>query len=255
MTRTNRMLLGVVAVTAAVAAYYLLVLAPKRDEATRLNRDIAAKQSEVAQAKQTLVGYEKARVTYKANYATLVRLGKAVPADDDVRSMMVQLQQAAADTGVDFEKIELASGFAGGTGTAPAPAETTPASGELASAPGAVPVAGGALSAMPFSFTFNGSFFDLSSFLARVEHFVSARNARLNVTGRLLRLETVSIVPGPTGFPTMQAQIGAATYIVPPVKGVPDASNPSASDAQKASTTPSTPSTPSTTTANAGAAQ
>jgi Tfp pilus assembly protein PilO len=255
MTRTNRILLAVVAVTAAVAAYYFLVLAPKRDEATRLDGEIAATQSEIAQSKQTLVGYEKARATYKTNYATLVRLGKAVPADDDVRSMMVQLQQAAADTGVDFEKIELASGFAGGTGTTPAPAETKPASGELASAPGAVPVAGGALSAMPFSFTFNGSFFDLSSFLARVEHFVSERNKRLNATGRLLRLETVSIAPGPAGFPTMQAQIGAATYIVPPVEGVPGASGPSASGAQNASTSPSTPSTPSTTTANAGAAQ
>jgi hypothetical protein len=116
-----------------------------------------------------------------------------------------------------------------------------------------VPVAGGALSAMPFSFTFNGSYFDLSTFLARVEHFVTEHNKRLDATGRLLRLESVSIAPGPTGFPTMQAQIGAATYVVPPVEGVPGAPTPSG--AQNASTTPSTPSTPSTTTANAGAAQ
>jgi Tfp pilus assembly protein PilO len=255
MTRTNRILLAVVAIAAAVGAYYFLVLSPKRAEVTRLDGEIAAKQSEVAQAKQTLAVYEKARGSYKANYTTLVRLGKAVPADDDVRSMMVQLQQAAASTGVDFEKIELASGFAGSANTTPAPTTPTTASGQLASAPGAVPVAGGALSAMPFNFTFNGSFFDLSTFLARVEHFVSERNARLNVTGRLLRLETLSIAPGPKGFPTMQAQIGAATYIVPPVEGVPGASNPGASGAQNASTTPSTPSTPSTTTANAGAAQ
>jgi hypothetical protein len=118
-----------------------------------------------------------------------------------------------------------------------------------------VPVAGGALAAMPFSFTFNGSYFDLSTFLARVEHFVTEHNKRLDVTGRLLRLESVSIVPGPTGFPTMQAQIGAAIYVVPPVEGVPGAPS---SSTQNASATPSTPSTPSgtsTTTANAGAAR
>jgi hypothetical protein len=55
----------------------------------------------------------------------------------------------------------------------------------------------------------------------------------------------------------MQAQIGAATYLVPPVQGVPGAAAPGT--AQAAGTTPTTPSTPGTTppttTANAGAAQ
>jgi hypothetical protein len=254
MTRTNRILIAIVAIAAAASAYYFLVLTPKREQVTKLDSDIAVKQTQLAQAKQTLVGYEKARAGYKANYTTLVRLGKAVPSDDDVRSLMVQLQSAAKGTGVDFEKIELASGFAGGTGSATPTTPTTATSGELAPAPGSVPVAGGALSAMPFSFTFNGSYFELQSFLARVEHFVSAHNDRLNATGRLLRLESVAVAPGPAGFPTMQAQVGAAIYVVPPVEGVPGASS---SSTQNAGTTPSTPSTPSTstTTADAGAAQ
>jgi Tfp pilus assembly protein PilO len=253
MTRTNRILLAVVAVAAAAAAFYFLALAPKRDEIAKLNGDISAKQAEVEQAKQSLVTYEKARAGYKTNYTTLVRLGKAVPSDDDVRSLMVQLQSAAAGTGVDFEKIELASGFAGATASSSTPATPTP--GTLASAPGAVPVAGGALSAMPFSFTFNGDYFELQTFLARVEHFVSAHNDRLNATGRLLRLESVAIAPGPAGFPTMQAQIGAAIYVVPPVEGVPGASSPSTQNAGTTPSSPSTPSSTSTTTANAGAAQ
>jgi Tfp pilus assembly protein PilO len=248
MTRTNRILIAIVAIAAAASAYYFLVLTPKREQVTKLDTDIAAKQTQLAQAKQTLVGYEKARASYKANYTTLVRLGKAVPSDDDIRSLMVQLQNAAVGTGVDFEKIELASGFAGGTGSAAA-TPTTATSGELAPAPGSVPVAGGALSAMPFSFTFNGSYFDLSTFLARLEHFVSEHNDKLNATGRLLRLESVGIAPGPAGFPTMQAQIGAAIYVVPPVQGVPGAQTPNGGTTP---TTPSTPSTPSTTTADAG---
>lgn len=249
MTRTNRILIAIVAIAAAASAYYFLVLTPKREQVAKLDTDIAAKQTQLAQAKQTLVGYEKARAGYKANYTTLVRLGKAVPSDDDIRSLMVQLQNAAVGTGVDFEKIELASGFAGGTGSAPTTTSTTATSGELAPAPGSVPVAGGALSAMPFSFTFNGSYFDLSTFLARLEHFVSDHNEKLNATGRLLRLESVGIAPGPAGFPTMQAQIGAAIYVVPPVEGVPGAQTPNGGTTP---TTPSTPSTPSTTTADAG---
>jgi hypothetical protein len=251
MTRTNKILAAVVAVGLAVGAFYFLALAPKREEIAKLDTDVAAKEAELAQAQQTLVGYEQARKTYKSNYTTLARLGKAVPADDDVRSLMVQLQSTAERSGVDFEKIELGTGLAGGSTSAAAPAEDKPATGELASAPGAVPVAGGAMSAMPFSFTFNGGFFDLSTFFSRLEHYVTVKNERVNVTGRLMRVESISLAPAGSGFPNMAAQIGAATYIVPPAEGVAGAT-------PAAGAAPATPSasgsTPPTTTATAGAA-
>jgi Tfp pilus assembly protein PilO len=218
MTRTNQILIAVVALVAASCAFYFLALAPKRELIVQLDTDIAAKQVEVEAAKQMLVTYETARAGYKANYAKLARLGKAVPGDDDVRSLLVQLESAADRTGVDFQKIELGGALGGSSSS-----DATPAAGELAAAPGSVPVAGGALSAMPFSFAFNGEFFDLSSFLAQVERFVTVSNDRIDVTGRLLRLESIQLQPGPTGFPNMQAQIGAATYIVPPAEPVPAA--------------------------------
>jgi hypothetical protein len=64
-----------------------------------------------------------------------------------------------------------------------------------------------------------------------------------------MRLESVKISPASAGFPLMQAEIGAATYLVPPVQPI--------GAAQAAGTTPpATPgTTPPTTTANAGAAQ
>ena len=249
MTRTNKILAAVVAVGLAVGAFYFLALAPQREEIAKLDTEVAAKEVELAQAQQALVGYEQARKTYKSNYTTLARLGKAVPVDDDVQSLMVQLESAAERSGVDFEKIELGTGLAGASGGTPAPGDEQSTGGELATAPGAVPVAGGAMSAMPFSFTFNGSYFDLSSFMTRLEHFVTVNNERVNATGRLLRLESVSIAPSPAGFPQMQAQIGAATYVVPPVEPV-------SADAGAAPSAPSDPSsTQATTNANAGAAQ
>jgi Tfp pilus assembly protein PilO len=247
MTRTNQILLAVVAAVGALCAFYFLALAPKREEIATLDTQIAAKSAEVEQARATLATYEQARASYKRNYATLARLGKAVPADDDVRSLLVQLESAADRSGVDFAKIEL------GTGTSGAPnagSDTTAAQGELASAPGTIPVAGGALSAMPFNFAFTGSYFDLSTFFARLEHFVSLNNKRLDATGRLLRLESVQIRPAPSGFPEMQAEIAAATYLVPPVQGVPGAAP---STPPPAGTTQATPST--TASANTGAAQ
>jgi Tfp pilus assembly protein PilO len=249
VTRNNKILVAVAAIGVAVAGFYFLVLGPKRDEVAKLDTDIAAKQVEVAQAQQTLVTYEAARKTYKANYTTLARLGKAVPADDDVRSLLVQLAASAKGTGVDFQKIDLGTGLGG----AADPSSTTakPAAGTLAPAPGSVEVAGGALSAMPFNFTFTGGYFDLNTFFAKLERYVTLNNAKLSATGRLLRLESVAITPSTSGFPEMQAAIGAATYIVPPVQGVPGAATPSASTPA----TPSAPSTPSTTTADAGAPQ
>jgi Tfp pilus assembly protein PilO len=250
MTRTNKILLAAVVAAGAIAAFYFLALAPKREEIAKLDADVAAKVAEVEQARLTLATYEQAKASYKKNYATLARLGKALPADDDVRSLLVQLEGAADRSGVDFSKIELGTA---GTGAAqPAQADTAPAQGELASAPGTVPVAGGVLSAMPFNFTFRGSYFDLSAFFSRLEHFVTVNNERLDATGRLLRLESVLINPAPTGFPDMQAQIAAATYLVPPVQGVPGAATPG--PAQATDTTQATPPS-STTTATTGGAR
>jgi Tfp pilus assembly protein PilO len=242
MTRSNKILLSVVALGAAIAAFYFFVLSPKREEVAKLDTDIAAQKAEIEQARLTLAGYEQAKKTYKKNYATLARLGKAVPADDDVRSLMVQLESTADRSGVTFEKIEMANNLGGETTDASAPA-----AGELAAAPGTVPVAGGVLSAMPFSFSFTGSYFDLTAFFARLEHYVSLNNRKLDSTGRLMRLESISITPSSIGFPDMLAEINAATYLVPPVQGV-DAGAPS-SDAQQVGTEPGT--TPPTTTASA----
>lgn len=248
MTRSNKILLSVVALGAAIAAFYFFVLSPKREEVAKLDTDIAAQKAEIEQARLTLAGYVEAKKTYKKNYATLARLGKAVPADDDVRSLMVQLESTADRSGVTFEKIEMANNLGGETTTTDA---ATPAAGQLAAAPGTVPVAGGVLSAMPFSFSFTGSYFDLTAFFARLEHFVSLNNAKLDSTGRLMRLESISITPSSVGFPDMLAEINAATYLVPPVQGV-DAGAPS-SDAQSV-TTDSTPPT-TTASANSGASR
>jgi hypothetical protein len=254
VTRTNKILLTVVGFGLAAAAFWFLVLSPKREEITTLDTNIATKQAEVAQSQQMLATYETARAGYKKNYATLARLGKAVPADDDVRSLLVQVEATADGTGVNFEQIELGTSLAGAeAGTTPTdPAAATP-EGELASAPGMIPVAGGALSAMPFNFQFTGGFFDLTTFFARLEHFVNAKNKRLDATGRLLRIEKVSIAPANSGFPDMRATVGAATYVVPPVEPV-TAGGSAPDSAQQATTAPSSPGT-STTTATAGATE
>ena len=215
MTRSPKILIPAIAAVAAVAAFYFMVLAPKREDAARLGGEITAKKGELDQARARAASYEKARDNYARNYTTVTRLGKAVPADDDVRSLLVQLNDAAKRSKVDFHAINV-----GGSGTEPQEQGET-GSTALAPAPGTMPVGSGGFSAMPFSFGFEGSFFRLSDFFNRLEDFVTVTNEDIDVSGRLLLLGSISVEPKSQDDPKhLTAQIGAASYLVPAADGI-----------------------------------
>ena len=236
MTRSNKMLFALLAVVGLVAAYWFLALAPKRDEMAKLDEKITQAETAAVQAEQQLAGYTKAKDTYRVNYATLARLGKAVPADDDVRSLLVQLHSAARDTRVDFRSLGVASSTdaaatATGTGSTP---------GARAAAPGTVPVGSAGFSAMPFTFSFSGSYFNLSRFFQRLERFVTVQNDNIDVTGRLLLLGSIAVTPDTADPQKLLAQVGATTYLVPPTEGVAGAATPQADSAAAADGTDTT---------------
>ena len=104
--------------------------------------------------------------------------------------------------------------------------------------PGAVPVGSAGFSAMPFKFAFSGSYFQLSDFFTRLEKFVTVENERIDVTGRLLLLGSITVTPDTEQAGKLKAEIGAATYIVPPTVGVDGA--PAATAAGATPTDPGT---------------
>jgi hypothetical protein len=233
VTRSPKILIPAVLAVAAVAAFYFLALSPKREDAARLDKDIASKTTALEQSRAQLVSYEKAQANYKANYTTLTRLGKAVPADDDVRSLLVQLNEAADRSKVDFHAINIgAPGTPGST-----EATTDGAAGALAPAPGTVPVGSAGFSAMPFSFGFEGSFFRLSDFFNRLEDFVTVKNKDISVTGRLLLMGSISVTPK-EDLNHLSAQIGAASYLVPPAQGIEGATPTSPTGGAQGATPP-----------------
>jgi len=255
------MLIVAVAAVAAVAAYWMLVLTPKREEAAKLSKSITTKQGELKAAEAELATYEKAKAGYKANYALVARLGKAVPADDDVRSLMVQLNAAAGKSKVDFRTIQIGGGT-GAPAPAPAPAaSSTDKKGEQATTPAATPppgstsVGSAGFSSMPFTFAFRGSFFSLGEFFKRLDDFVAVNQQRLDVTGRLMVLNSISLTPDATGFPRIRAQIGAAAYMLPATQGLTAGASPAgpgtADSSGSASATPSPGSSSPTTTTTA----
>jgi Tfp pilus assembly protein PilO len=239
VTRT-KLIVPVLIAAAAIAAFWFLVAAPKRDEIAKLDQDIAAQEAAVAQAEQLVAAYTKAKDNYRENYTMVARLGKAVPNDDDIRSLLVQLGDAAKRSNVTFRSLNVASG---GSGGAAGTSSATGANG-LAPAPGAVSVGSAGFSAMPFTFSFSGSYFQLSDFFTRLERFVTVQNDQIDVTGRLLLLGSITVTPDAGDLGKLEAKIGAATYLVPATEGVEGASTPAPgstpSDAGTATTTTTT---------------
>ncbi len=57
----TKILIPVVAMVAAVAAFYMLVLTPKREEITRLDAEIATQNATAEQFEQQAAAYAKAK--------------------------------------------------------------------------------------------------------------------------------------------------------------------------------------------------
>lgn len=209
MTRRNSMLLAVVAVAAVAGAYWFMLLAPKRELATSLSSQIALKDTELQTAQAEEAKNLRSRASYRSNYATVARLGKAVPVDDDVRSLMVQIDGAAGSSHVDFRSISV-----GGSSGAAAPVDPNAAVGP----PGSI-VGTAGFSTMPFSLAFRGSYFNLGSFFQRLDRFVAVNDRGIDVTGRLVVLNGITLEPD-GAFPNIKAQISATTYLVPTTDGL-----------------------------------
>jgi hypothetical protein len=187
-----------VAVVAAIAASWILVVSPKRDQAAKLQTKVATAQQKLATAQTELAQNAAASKQFASNYAALARLGEAVPASDDIPSLIIQLQDAADGARVNFQSLQNnAAASSGGGAAAAAPATGTAATGATGE---------------QLTFSFSGSYFQLSNFFNKVQHFVTPTGNGVQVRGRLLSLNSVSLTPGSGGFPQITAQITATIY-------------------------------------------
>jgi hypothetical protein len=247
MTARDRIVLMVVCALVSVGAAWLLVISPKRSQASKLTTQITAAQTKLDTVRPQLAAGKAARTAFSASYTTLVRLGEAVPADDNVPSLIYQVQSAATAARVDFRTLVV-----GGSGaSAPAPSASATPSATAALPPGAT-VGPAGFAVLPFTFTFHGNFFHLSNFLGRLQRFVTTTNSQVSVSGRLMTLNAISLGPATLGFPHITATVSATTYIVPASQGVlagATSAGPSAGSAQAASTSPGVTAAPAAITA------
>jgi len=216
MTARDRTILMVVAALAAVAAFWFLALKPKRAEIGALDGQIATQTQRLQTAQTTVAAGLAAKAAYPRDYATVTELGKALPADDDLPSLLYQLDATSHGTHIEFDSIQRAT--SGSSSTPASSGSTTSGSSSATSAaalpPGATVGAAG-LATLPFAFTFTGSFFDLQRFLAGVQGFVRPTDSGVAVRGRLLTVNGVSLVPGSKGLAHIEAKINATAYLAP----------------------------------------
>ncbi len=208
---------GVIVVPAllilALVAYFLLIK-PKQDAAGRLGDEIAAleTQIQVATAAQQQPQADESAI----QVADVFRVTKAMPDDDDMSGIILELNAIASASGIEF--ISIAPQAAGVRST---------------------------YSALPINLTFEGTYYDLTDFLFRLRNLVSVRDGELDADGRLYTLDSLSLQEGPGGFPEIAASVTVSAFVysttppaAPAVPGTPGATETSA-----ATTTPTTPTT------------
>jgi Tfp pilus assembly protein PilO len=258
MKQSDRVILAGLLAIGLAAAFWFAILSPKRDHATELQSQAEALRSSVEQQQQTVAMALEARRDFGAAYHRLVVLGKAVPADADTPSLLVEVQGLSHRAGIQFRSLELSQDGQSVAPPAPpatdtsttapglaAPASTTDASAtptatttttvatptEAAAAtlPIGAAVGPAGLPAMPYTLKFRGDFFDIADFLRGLDGLVHYRGGRASVTGRLLTVDGFNLSADLRhGFPKLSASLAVTTYVTPADQGLTAGASPTA---------------------------
>jgi hypothetical protein len=125
-----------------------------------------------------------ARAAPKIEVADVYRLAKAMPDRTDMPDLVLELSQLARDTGIRFDSIS--------------PQPITPL---------------GSYQVLPISVTFNGNFYNLADFLYRVRSLVSVHGGRLDATGRLFAVDTLTFSESQLKFPQISATLVIDAFV------------------------------------------
>jgi Tfp pilus assembly protein PilO len=226
MTSSNRTIVAIVALAVLAGIFWTQMLGPKRDEAKKLGAQVEQLEVSLALHEAEVVEAEDAKKAFPAAYQHLVVVGKAVPGDDEVASLLVQVNRIAGSAGGTFSNLHLTAG--GGeeaAGAAPAAgSEATPASPtEVAASllPLGATVGPAGLAVMPYDVTFDGDFFQIADFIAGIDSLVETKDSEVRVDGRLVTIDGFSLEAAPDeGFPALQASFALTTYLTPPGEGL-----------------------------------
>jgi hypothetical protein len=203
MTNRDRMVLIVVAALAIVVLAWIKVVSPERSRASSIESKVTTAEVTLANARSKLQSAQQDEKRFASAYSSLVSLGEAVPAAQEVSSLVYAVDKAAGHAHVEFQSI---SSGDGGSTTAAEPTAST----ETAAA---------GFQQVPFTFTFVGTFFDLYHMMNKLQGFTVTTSAgNVNVSGRLLTISGLTLAAA-TGDETDQGKltgtVTATAYVLP----------------------------------------
>jgi type IV pilus assembly protein PilO len=192
-----------------LAGWFLLVR-PQGAKVTALKTQATEVQAKIDAYHQQVAA---ARAAPRIEVADVYRLAKAMPDRTDMPDLLLELSQLARDTGIRFDSIS--------------PQTITPI---------------GSYAVLPISVTFQGNFYNLADFLYRLRSLVSVHAGRLDATGRLFSVDTLTFNESTLKFPQIQATLVIDSFVYG--SGVPaPAVTPTTPTATTTSTTTTTTTT------------
>ncbi len=178
MKRRSIFILVALVLVAAVVAYWFLLLSPLRENIAEYEGRIEDERQQLMVLQAKLAQMSQMKEEAVRNEARLVELAKMVPFSPELPSLILQIQDLAAEAGIDFITI-------------------TP--GEATEAP--------SFQVIPLDLKFSGSFFDVNDFIYRAEQLVGA-------PGRLLTVDSVSLALAGTASSTTASPKLSVTMIM-----------------------------------------
>jgi Tfp pilus assembly protein PilO len=219
MTQRDRLLVSGLVFLVLAGAMWVMLVSPKRQEASKLDQQIVTAQFDLDAANQQNAAAAAARRNYGLDLTAVKALKEALPDDDQTAQLLYQLNAAAGDSNVKLQSIS--PGAVGGTSN-------------VAPSPSAVPLPAGVVE-MSLDLEFQGSFTDLQRFLARLQRATIVDGDAVKVNGRLLSVKGVTLQTDDSEQGGVSAKVVAAAYVNQPV---------AATGQPGAPTTPGTASTP-----------
>lgn len=172
MSRRNVYILAALGLVVVAAAYYFLLLSPLRTNIKDTEALITTEQQTLAVNKAKLDQMQQTRGEAAKNQATLMELSKMLPENTELPSLLLQIQDFATESGIDFLTIS------------PEP-----------------PAPSGSVEIVSLQLSITGNFFDINDFLYRAEQMVAG-------PGRLLAVKKVEFIEDPNEkFPHLKSSV------------------------------------------------
>jgi Tfp pilus assembly protein PilO len=234
---SNGIVVMLLVAAALAVGFWMLLLSPKREEASKLEATVSKLEGELSQHTAEAEEAEEARTTFPVDYQQLVVQINHISEKAGVRFQTLNLEPSE---GSEEEATEEESASPAEAGASPAslPSPTEVAASKL---PLGAAIGTAGLGVMPYKLTFTGDFFNIAEFIKGLDNLVKTENENVDVTGRLITIDSFNLSADPEiGFPFLEAEFMVTTYLTPPEQGVTagaTAEAPTTAEATPASTT------------------